>query len=613
MSFRLPVRLAALALLSLEGAAYGQTTSTWNGTVGNWSDATRWSTNPIFPNNGQPSAGDLYNAIINSGTVTLDQNIAIQGLTLGASGQLNGSSNITVNTASVFSGFMTGAGTTTFNGPLTLNTNSGIGRNIINNSITTWNGAGGINNSPGSWTNQSGATFDIQNNQPYFVNGGFNNQAGALLTKTAGAGLSSLTVVNNSGSVVVNTGTLEFVSGSSSGAGTFSVASGATLQLGNYTIAAGTAISGAGGLNITLSTTINGAYTATGPVSVSGTGTFNSSGNFSSLNLGVVGQLTGSGNITVNGPTTWAGQMAGTGTTTFNGPVSLTSGNGISRNIINNGTTTWTGNQNINNSTGNWANQNGAIFDIQNDQQWFATPTTFTNQSGAVLRKSAGAGTSVLFMTFNNAGTVDAQTGTIAFNGAFTQTGGTTRLNGGSITSNSEMLFNAGSLVGAGTLNASTTFGNAAIIPGFSAGTITMNGNLKLGTDTQLNFELGTASDRIVVNGNLTLDGTLNVAALAGFGEGNFTLIDYSGSLTNNGLNLGSLPSDFDYQIINDDVNTLILLQVTAASIPEPASILMGTTALICSGGVCYSWLQRRRKLRRRRNATSSQISKSQE
>ena len=605
MRIRLTHCLAGILVALIPTTSSAQTNSTWNGTTGNWTDATRWSTNPIFPNNGQPSGGDLYNAIISSGTVTLDQNIVIQGLTLGAGGAINGSSNLTANAASVFSGFMTGSGTTTFNGPLTLDTGSGINRNIINNSVTTWNGSIGINNSTGTWTNQNGATFDIQNNQPWFVNAGFNNQAGATLIKSAGSGLSTLQLVNNSGSILVNIGTLELVSGSSSGAGTFSVASGATLRLGNYTIAAGTGISGAGGLNITLSTTINGSYTATGPVTISGTGTFNTPATLGGLTLSSSGLLNGSGNIIVNGATTWIGQMAGSGTTTFNGPVSLTTGNGINRNIINTGTTTWSGNSSINNSTCNWTNQNGAVFDIQNDQALLSQGVaTFNNQAGATFRKSAGSSTSTIAWAFNNAGSVDALSGTLAFNGGFTQTGGVTRLNGGAITSTSEMLFNAGSVVGSGLVGSAARFGNATIAPGASAGTITVGGNLVLNAGTSLNFELGSQSDLINVNGNLTLDGTLNVAALPGFGAGTFTILDYTGTLTNNVLDLGSVPDGFDYQLIVDSANTRIDLLVTTA-VPEPASIIMGTTFVLGSGA--YTW-RRYKKIKRRKRSKHKEI-----
>ena len=86
--------------------------------------------------------------------------------------------------------------------------------------------------------------------------------------------------------------------------------------------------------------------------------------------------------------------------------------------------------------------------------------------------------------------------------------------------------------------------GNAGV------GTLTLGG-LNLAEGAVLNYDLGQANtvggalnDRVQVNGNLQLDGTLNVAQSKGgvFGAGIYRLIDYTGSLTDNGLDIGSAP-----------------------------------------------------------------------
>ncbi len=204
----------AFFMVFVPSPSQAQTTSTWNGTTGNWSDFTRWSTNPIFPNNGQPNPGDTYNAIVNGGTVTLDQNIIIQSLTF-SGGTIDGGNNLTLNAASTWSGGgMSGAGTTTFNGSLALTT-SGLGsRSLVNNGATTWSGSNLT--SSGTWSNQSGALFDIQNNQNW-DNNGVNNLAGATFRKSAGTGTSTIQgPFNNSGAVEANTGTLSFTGGGAS-------------------------------------------------------------------------------------------------------------------------------------------------------------------------------------------------------------------------------------------------------------------------------------------------------------------------------------------------------------------------------------------------------------
>lgn len=79
------------------------------------------------------------------------------------------------------------------------------------------------------------------------------------------------------------------------------------------------------------------------------------------------------------------------------------------------------------------------------------------------------------------------------------------------------------------------------------AGTLTISssvgGGLVLNPTAKLNFDFGPGSivgsgvnDLVQVNGNLTLDGTLSVNDLGGFGEGIYRLFNYTGTLTNNGL-----------------------------------------------------------------------------
>lgn len=77
-------------------------------------------------------------------------------------------------------------------------------------------------------------------------------------------------------------------------------------------------------------------------------------------------------------------------------------------------------------------------------------------------------------------------------------------------------------------------------------GTLT-TGTLVLTNGSQLNYQLATpsggSSDALVVNGDLVLDGVLNVEALQGFAAGTYRLISYSGALTNNALGINRLPS----------------------------------------------------------------------
>jgi hypothetical protein len=68
-----------------------------------------------------------------------------------------------------------------------------------------------------------------------------------------------------------------------------------------------------------------------------------------------------------------------------------------------------------------------------------------------------------------------------------------------------------------------------------------------------------------LVRGNLTLDGTLQLAGVDSLASGNFTfpLLRFTGSLTNNGLQLGAVPPTFSGSIVSDAANKLVNLVAT--------------------------------------------------
>ena len=138
-----------------------------------------------------------------------------------------------------------------------------------------------------------------------------------------------------------------------------------------------------------------------------------------------------------------------------------------------------------------------------------------------------------------------------------------------------------GTLLGTGSVTAPTLSLAGSIRPGdgdfggllgAAVGTLTLNGQVGLLSDTVLVFDLAStaASDRITVNGSLTLAGMLNVNAFTGFGAGRYDLIDYSGALTNDGLALGTLPSGYNYAI-DTSMSGQVDLVVTN-SVPEPST-----------------------------------------
>ncbi|NWK56517.1 autotransporter-associated beta strand repeat-containing protein [Verrucomicrobiaceae bacterium N1E253] len=213
-------------------------------------------------------------------------------------------------------------------------------------------------------------------------------------------------------------------------------------------------------------------------------------------------------------------------------------------------------------------------------------------------------------------------TGTLTLSKVNTYTGNTTVAEGilslagsGSIAASSEIEVKAGAsfdvsamsstfelqngqtLGGAGAVIGPIQLASGSVIaPGNSAGTMTFDSAMILGVGSTLDFELS-GSDQTTGSGindlmtgvtDLTLDGTLNVAELvaddflnAEAGD-RWVLLEYSGTLTDNGLDLGTLPTltaglDFELDLSGGGEVGLVV-------IPEPSTFTLfglGAFALI--------------------------------
>lgn len=146
-----------------------------------------------------------------------------------------------------------------------------------------------------------------------------------------------------------------------------------------------------------------------------------------------------------------------------------------------------------------------------------------------------------------------------------------------------------GQVRGGGIIDAPTLQlgGLATLAPGDSAsangtgdsliGVLSVVGNLALADATSLALQLGAAGlagidyDTIVVEGDLTLDGILDIEALPGFGAGTYRLFSFTGTLIDQGLSLPDAPTSLSYQLSTG--SSYIDLVV----VPEPATLgLMG-------------------------------------
>ncbi|WP_333679962.1 autotransporter-associated beta strand repeat-containing protein [Dyella sp.] len=160
---------------------------------------------------------------------------------------------------------------------------------------------------------------------------------------------------------------------------------------------------------------------------------------------------------------------------------------------------------------------------------------------GAVVQ--AGSGITMLNGTNTYTGSTTVQAGTLLVNGDQSAATGLATVQGGA------------TLGGTGTLGGDVTLASGATLsPGNigAAGTLTINGNLQLNSGATLDYQFGQAgtaggalNDLTAVHGNLTLAGTLNVSTTPGgsFGPGVYRVFNYDGTLTDNGLVLGTLPA----------------------------------------------------------------------
>lgn len=214
-----------------------------------------------------------------------------------------------------------------------------------------------------------------------------------------------------------------------------------------------------------------------------------------------------------------------------------------------------------------------------------------TSSAGLDTIAKTGAGIVALTGTSNYSGQTNVNVGTLLVNGVLSATSPNAAAVGAVIVST------AARLGGTGTINRAVTIQNGGILSAgdVDAAGISLGGKLTLGTGltlnstSVLNFDLSTPSslldDEISVTGNLTLDGVLNITNLGGLGNGSYKLFDYTGTLTDNTLSIGTTPGGFSYSIDTTSFANAVYVNVT----PEP-----GMASLFGLGLAALIWRRRR-------------------
>ncbi len=563
-----------------------------------------------------------------SGTLTSPVTLSSSGrIVINNGGQLVGSLAYGSNGTSNNAGTITGA-LSVSDGDFT-NTGVVTGATSVSGGALSLNA--GTNLADGQLLTVTGGTVNVNAAETV---GGVSLQGGtiagaatltaATFTQTGGdlAG-----TVSSAGAKTLEGGT---ISGTLTGAGATTIQTGTTTVSG--TIAGDVSVDGAGTLRITNSNAISGTITTTGSVISYANGVNEASqlilnSNTTQLEVLAADVATQSGNISELGGARplekiGAGTLIFTNANTYTGATTISAGTlqignggaliGGSPNtsgFVNNGTLTINSSNTVSLSgviSGTGAfNQIGTglvTFDSNNTYAGTTTITSGTLQVGAGgAAGTLGTGNVVnnATLTFNRTdiatvanaisgnGTINqAGTGATILTGASGAFAGITNVNAGILRVNGTLGSAAstlnvnpgGTLQGIGTVGGNVNVLGGTLAAGQSPGTLTIAGNLVLNGASVSAFELGQANvvggannDLVNVGGALTLDGTLNITSVApGFSNGFYRLYNYGGALTNNTLDIGTLPAGFTAAgtpvVVLTNVNGQVNLQVGAVT-----------------------------------------------
>ena len=612
--------------MSATGTFFAENSSTYSGGTTVTAGAIQYGNNDAFGTGDiTMTGGKFYTS--DASDFTIDENLNLQGsITLGNSGDSNaitfsGTNTLTGNTtASIDSAVSMAAiddGSNTYNliksgsGTLTLTGSNGYdGTTTISAGTLTVTGT--LDNNT-AVTVSSGATYDVD--------------ASDTISSLAGAGTIDIA---SSQTLTAGNSSDQEISGTITGSGTFNkngtgklTLSGTGTDVGSIIVSNGTIEvsgqlnSGSYSGNITSRSalifssssdqTISGVIASSGTFTKSGSSTLTLSGTntytgATSINAGtltVSGTLSDSTAVTVASGAIYdvdvsdtIASVDGAGTIEIDNAVTLTTGDAndqeLSGTVSGSGSITKVGNgiltlSGTNSYSGDTTISAGTLLvtsqlgggsyagDISNAGDLGINSSNNQTLSGVI----SGSG------TINKSGSGELTlTGANTFDGTINIAGGTLFAGGSSDGSNKitegNIIVKGGTLSGSGIIDGNVTFSSTAgtLAPGNSIGTLTINDNLTLSADDTTNIEFNsTTADKIVINGNTELAGTISLYPEdTTYSDVTHTIVDASGGGTFNGtfstetMNNESNLNDATWDIVYDTSAKTVSLQITEAA-----------------------------------------------
>lgn len=500
---------------------------------------------------------------LDSGTYTIHGPVHSENLFLLYNGTLMGTGS--------FTGTLTwGGGAIGSDAAITVATNSQL-------RITS--GATYAKNMFGHLTNAGTITW--QPNGGLLVNGVLHNLDGALFDAQLDGAISS-----GAGGLIINDGVFR----KSVGAGTMTcrapLINNGTVdtQIGNIVLSDGSAFNA------------GCAFTGLGTTRLdSGTNSINGAIHSENLALFSGGTLTGTGSFT--GTLTWGG-----GTIAPDAAITVaTAGNfliasaanyakSLYGRLRNAGTITWQPHGGL------WIagvlhNLPGALFDAQFDGSIAQAGSGLIINDG-LFSKSAGAGVTGCEVPFINNGTAKISSGTLSFEGGYTNLLGTIALAGGTFRTPQPLWLPGGFMTGWGSLSADV-FNAACIRPSASNGMLRINGDFEQMLGGRMEFELGgnvpgTNQSRLNITGAAILRGTVGVVWNEGYAPTpgtNFPVLTFASRqgefcCCDNFLRLGE-----DSRLA--PVYTATALTLVTIAAPDPTNVPLRVAV---DGGALVSW-----------------------